>query len=177
MDPTKYALGMIETIGLTSIVAAADEAVKAANVKVLSCQKPDAGIVTVYLGGDVASVRAAVEAGALKAKEIGEFRSYRVIPKPDPSVFYTLGILPMPPLEEEQSEPFSYDSSEVTHETRKSYTKEELELLSVKELKQLARLQGNFPLSGTDISMAKKSELIEKLVQIMEERGENSNED
>ncbi|WP_328284633.1 BMC domain-containing protein [Anoxybacillus sp. J5B_2022] len=82
-----YALGMIETVGLTSLIAAADEAIKTADVRIILYEKPDAGIVTVYLVGDVAAVREAVSAGAQKAKELGEYRSSHVIPRLDKNVF------------------------------------------------------------------------------------------
>jgi ethanolamine utilization protein EutM len=86
MKNSYYALGMIETIGLTSLIAAADEAAKAADIRIVTYQKPDAGIVTVYFIGDVASVKEAVSAGVQKAKEIGEYRASYVIPRPDENV-------------------------------------------------------------------------------------------
>ncbi|MBB5323090.1 microcompartment protein CcmL/EutN [Anoxybacillus tepidamans] len=81
-----YALGMIETIGLTSLIAAADEAIKTADVRIITYEKPDAGIVTVYFVGDVAAVQEAVAAGTKKAKELGEYRSSNVIPRLDKNV-------------------------------------------------------------------------------------------
>ncbi|GAJ41177.1 BMC domain-containing protein [Saccharococcus caldoxylosilyticus] len=90
MKNSYYALGMIETIGLTSLIAAADEAVKAADIRIVTYQKPDAGIVTVYFIGDVASVKEAVSAGVQKAKEIGEYRASYVIPRPDKNVIHHL---------------------------------------------------------------------------------------
>ncbi|MGG3833893.1 MULTISPECIES: BMC domain-containing protein [Geobacillus] len=86
----KYALGMIETIGLTSLIAAADEAAKAADIQIITYHKPDAGIVTVYFIGDVASVREAVSAGVKKAKQIGEYRTSHVIPRPSSNVINEL---------------------------------------------------------------------------------------
>ncbi|WP_449267216.1 BMC domain-containing protein [Gordoniibacillus kamchatkensis] len=48
------ALGMLETMGMPALIAAADAAAKAADVRVAAYEKADAGIVTVYVLGDVA---------------------------------------------------------------------------------------------------------------------------
>jgi microcompartment protein CcmL/EutN len=77
---------MIETRGFIGTVEAADAALKAAEVEVVSSQKADAGLVTVFVTGDVASVKAAVDAGASAARRVGELVSAHVIPSPDESV-------------------------------------------------------------------------------------------
>jgi microcompartment protein CcmL/EutN len=76
------AMGLIETRGYIGAVEAADAAAKAAQVEIVSRQKADAGLVTIFLNGDVASVRAAVDAGAAAAKRVGELVSSLVIPRP-----------------------------------------------------------------------------------------------
>lgn len=80
------ALGMIETRGLVGLIEATDAAMKSAEVRLVSKQKADLGLVTVFLHGDVASVKAAVDAGAAAARRVGELVSTHVIPSPDPSV-------------------------------------------------------------------------------------------
>lgn len=80
------ALGMIETRGFIGSIEAADAAMKAAEVELLSTQKADAGLVTVFLRGDVASVKAAVDAGADAARRVGELVAAHVIPAPEGSV-------------------------------------------------------------------------------------------
>ena len=85
------ALGMIETVGITGLIAAADAAAKAAEVMVIGRQGADAGIVTVYVIGDVAAVEAAVRAGEAEAERTGHCRSVHVIPRPDPAVLKMLG--------------------------------------------------------------------------------------
>jgi ethanolamine utilization protein EutM len=75
----REALGMIETRGFVGTVEAADAALKAADVEIVSRQKADAGLVTILLRGDVASVRAAVDAGAAAARRVGELVSAHVI--------------------------------------------------------------------------------------------------
>jgi ethanolamine utilization protein EutM len=76
------ALGMIETKGLTALVEASDAAVKAANVTLVGWQKIGSGLVTAFLVGDVAAVKAAVDAGAAAGGRVGEVISVQVIPRP-----------------------------------------------------------------------------------------------
>lgn len=79
----EQAVGMLETRGLVSAVAAADAALKAANVSILRRPKSaGSGMVAVLLTGDVAAVTAAVEAGAAEARRVGELVSTHVIPRP-----------------------------------------------------------------------------------------------
>jgi len=77
---------MIETRGYVGAVEAADAAAKAADVELLKTQKADAGLVTVLLRGDVASVRSAVDAAAVAARRVGELISAHVIARPDSQV-------------------------------------------------------------------------------------------
>lgn len=80
------ALGMIEMRGYVGAVEAADAALKAAEVEIISTQKADAGLVTVLLRGDIASVKAAVEAGAAAGRRVGELVSSHVIARPGPGL-------------------------------------------------------------------------------------------
>ena len=76
------ALGMIETKGLIALIEASDAALKAANVQMLSWDKIGSGLVTGFFVGDVAAVKAAVDAGASAAAKIGDVVSVQVIPRP-----------------------------------------------------------------------------------------------
>lgn len=76
------ALGMIETKGLTAQFEATDAMLKAANVEVVGWEKIGSGNVAVFIRGDVAGVKAAVEAGATAAAAIGEVVAVHVIPRP-----------------------------------------------------------------------------------------------
>jgi microcompartment protein CcmL/EutN len=78
----QQALGMIETKGLIGAVEALDAALKAADVTYAGNKKPGSGYVFVMLEGDVAAVKAAVEAGADAARRVGEVLSVHVIPRP-----------------------------------------------------------------------------------------------
>jgi ethanolamine utilization protein EutM len=76
------ALGMIETRGLTALVEASDAMLKAANVRLLGWQKIGSGLVTAMVVGDVAAVKAAVDAGSAAAARVGEVVGIQVIPRP-----------------------------------------------------------------------------------------------
>ena len=76
------ALGMIETRGYVPALAAADAMVKAANVAIVSRNEVGGGLVSVVVHGDVGAVKAATEAGAEAANQIGEVVSVHVIPRP-----------------------------------------------------------------------------------------------
>lgn len=80
------ALGMIEVIGLTPAIEAADSALKAANVTLITIAKAGSGILTVEITGDVGAVTAAVGAGAAAAKKVGTLRAKHVIPNVDESL-------------------------------------------------------------------------------------------
>lgn len=76
------ALGMIETKGLVALVEASDAMLKSANVTLIGWQKIGSGMVTALVLGDVAAVKAAVDAGATAAARIGEVVGVQVIPRP-----------------------------------------------------------------------------------------------
>ncbi|MFT4110966.1 BMC domain-containing protein [Propionicimonas sp.] len=81
------ALGLVETKGYVGAVEAADAMVKAANVVLIGYQKVGAGLVTVLVRGDVGAVKAAVDAGAVAAANVGEeVVSKHVIPRPHADV-------------------------------------------------------------------------------------------
>jgi microcompartment protein CcmL/EutN len=76
------ALGLIETKGMVGLVEATDAMCKAADVKLSTTIQIGGGYVTALVRGDVASVRAAVDAGTAAAKVVGELVSSHVIPRP-----------------------------------------------------------------------------------------------
>ena len=76
------ALGLVETKGLVALIEASDAMLKAANVTLLGWQKIGSGLVTAFVVGDVAAVKAAVDAGAAAAGNIGEVIGTQVIPRP-----------------------------------------------------------------------------------------------
>ncbi|WP_146409066.1 BMC domain-containing protein [Allorhodopirellula heiligendammensis] len=76
------AIGLIETKGLLPLIEATDAMAKAANVEIVKRVDLGGGLVTTVVSGDVGSVRAAVEAGAAAAAQIGELVSSHIIPRP-----------------------------------------------------------------------------------------------
>lgn len=56
------ALGLVETIGLTPALEAADKMLKAADVELISYENVGSTLVTIMVKGDVAAVRSSVEA-------------------------------------------------------------------------------------------------------------------
>jgi ethanolamine utilization protein EutM len=86
-----FALGFIETQGFTAVFAAIDTACKAANVEIVAKEKLGGGFVTIVIKGDVASVKAAIEAGKAEVEPLGKLIACHVIPRPSRSV---LALLP-----------------------------------------------------------------------------------
>ena len=76
------AIGMLETKGLVALVEATDAMAKAANVQIVKRVDIGGGLVTTIVRGDVGSVRAAVEAGANAASQVGELLASHIIPRP-----------------------------------------------------------------------------------------------
>ena len=82
MAKVMEALGMIETKGFIALVEASDAMMKAANVDYLGWDKVGSGLVTAFVTGDVAAVKAATDAGANAAGRIGDVVSVQIIPRP-----------------------------------------------------------------------------------------------
>ncbi len=76
------AIGLIETKGLIGLVEATDSMAKAANVQIVKRIGIGGALVTTIVQGDVGSVRAAVEAGAHAAQQVGELVGSHIIPRP-----------------------------------------------------------------------------------------------
>ncbi|MDR1957886.1 MAG: BMC domain-containing protein [Planctomycetaceae bacterium] len=76
------AIGLVETKGLVALVEATDAMAKAANVEIIKRIQIGGGLVTTVVKGDVGSVRAAVEAGANAASQVGELVGSHIIPRP-----------------------------------------------------------------------------------------------
>ncbi len=94
------ALGMIECRSFAAVVEAADAMVKAARVELVSYEKTGGGFVTAVVRGDVAAVKAAVEAGVRGAEKVGEIVAVHVIPRPHVNVD---AVMPLGRVEEGQA--------------------------------------------------------------------------
>lgn len=85
------AIGLLETRSLTGAIDATDAMTKTADVKLIGTVKIGSGLVNIVVTGQVAAVRAAVEAGRQAAEAVGEVYASHVIPQPDDAI---AGILP-----------------------------------------------------------------------------------
>ncbi len=141
---SQEALGLVETRGLVGAIEAADAGAKAANVRLLGMERADAGLVTVKYLGEVAAVRAAVDAGAAAAGRVGQLVSTHVIPRPHDD----LGLVAED--DEVPSTPVSRDKLDLAR----------LEQMKVVELRSLARRMAPFPLKGRDVARAGRDELL-----------------
>jgi microcompartment protein CcmL/EutN len=90
-DNKPFAIGLIETQGFTAVMEAIDTACKAANVTILGKEKLGGGYITVVVKGDVAAVRAAVDAAKPKVEGLGKLIAAHVIPRPSEGI---LALLP-----------------------------------------------------------------------------------
>ncbi len=95
------ALGMIEARGFAAMVEASDAMVKAAKVELVSYEKTGGGYVTAIVRGDVAAVKAAVDAGIRNAEKVGEVIASHVIARPHVNIDL---VLPLGRAEEAQAE-------------------------------------------------------------------------
>src|SRR5262245_18787569 len=87
------ALGLLETKGLVALIEGSDAMLKAANVEMIGWDKAGSGMVTAFVKGDVAAVKAAIDAGAEAAGRVGQVISVHVIPRPHDEL---PGVLPKP---------------------------------------------------------------------------------
>jgi carbon dioxide concentrating mechanism protein CcmO len=90
-DQANFAVGLIETQGFTAAFEAIDTALKTANVEVLAREKLGGGYITIVIKGDVAAVRAAIDAGKAHVEGLGKLIAAHVIPSPSKGV---LALLP-----------------------------------------------------------------------------------
>jgi len=81
---SQQAIGMIETRGLVALVEATDSMLKSANVTLVGpMTQVGNAMVTAVVTGDVAAVKAAVEAGRASAQSLGEIVSTSIIARPN----------------------------------------------------------------------------------------------
>lgn len=178
------ALGLIEVVGYPPAVEAADAALKAANVTLLSIAKADAGIMTVEIIGDVGAVTAAVDAGARSAARIGLVRARHVISRVESDLIGK--VIPSERIQEDVMEESKADApvmvevleespnvSEVTEkEEEKSQTidfsQEQLNKRSNANLKSLIESLG-IQVTTERLNSMKKQDLIRLLLEYSKE--------
>jgi microcompartment protein CcmL/EutN len=175
------ALGMIETRGLVPAIEAGDAGVKAANDKLLGYELVKGGLVMVAFTGEVAAVKASVEAGSAAAARVGQVISEHVIPRPEADlrmVFKGTTGKPEndPPSNSPDDNPPGVDDSSsdadknVKSDEPSEYKEpvgEEMDLTSmtVGDLRKLARKTPGVTIHGREISRANKEKLIKEILR------------
>lgn len=193
------ALGLIETRGLVASIEAADAMVKAANVSLQCKVHVGGGLVTVMVRGDVGAVKAATDAGAAAAERVGELVSVHVIPRPHAELEEILekdtppetpappapaaeSVSEPEPVETEQEAPAEAASAQAKDDAPEEsdgadtpvpseLTQEELEKLSVVQLRGVARQIGLTNMTRKEIRYAHKEELLNAIQAFRAEQG------
>lgn len=97
------ALGLIETLGMVPAIGGTDIMLKTANVELISYENIGSTLVAVMVKGDVAAVKASVEAGAAAAAQIGKVTAQNVMPRPIRAVGDVVSVHAVPNDSEENS--------------------------------------------------------------------------
>ncbi|MCZ6776347.1 MAG: BMC domain-containing protein [Ignavibacteria bacterium] len=164
----EYALGLIETKGLVGSIEAADVMLKTANVRLLGTEFIKNGLVTVQIIGEVAAVKAAVDAASAAVARVSQLISTHVIPRPAEDIENILTKYPPVSPAVKKSKPPSADQQE-SLSTLASLDNEEyrsqLNKMTVHQLRTLARETGGLGIAGREISKAKKELLISELLR------------
>ncbi|MEE1043162.1 MAG: BMC domain-containing protein [Clostridia bacterium] len=158
MNNLSQALGLIEVIGYPTAIAAADAALKSAEVHLTTITKVGGGIMTVQLIGDVAAIRSAVDTGGEEAKRIGVLRSTHVIPRYDTQLMNGV-------IKEDKEQPKQSNSKELTEDDLRTRTNADLKnLINAMEIKTDEQF----------LKTAKKDELITTIMTNVPKKEEDN---
>jgi len=166
-----FALGLVETRGLIGSIEAADVMVKTANVALLGTEYVRNGLVTVQVVGDVAAVKAAVDAGAAAAQRVGQLISKHVIPRPSEEIEIILKqrALSIPPGGDapagENSGTTGQEEIDFVPSDDDDEYLSQLDAMTVHELRTLARNTDGLGIQGREITMANKDILVHELMK------------
>lgn len=138
------ALGMVETRGLIAAIEAADAMMKASSVSLLGMEKADAGLVTILIEGETAAVQSSVDAGRAAAEKVGQVVSAHVIPRPANDIRIM-------------------QESDVDQPGTRSSSSEDIEAMTVRELRAFARTQEGLSIQGREIARANRQQLLDAL--------------
>ncbi len=137
------ALGFVETRGLVAAIEAADAMLKAARVRLVGIEQTVAALMTVQVAGETAAVQSAVDAGRSAAERIGEVVSSHVIARPDGAVMSM--------------------QSQASAPEVKTTSRPEIEHMTVRELRAIARETTGIAIQGREIARANKAQLLAAL--------------
>lgn len=168
----EYALGLVETRGLVGSIEAADVMVKTANVHILGTEYVRNGLVTVQVIGEVAAVKAAVDAAGAAVARVGQLVSTHVIPRPAEDLESILKKLPgagadeaQPPAKRQEPAPRPETSVAFVPSGDDTEYRRQLEAMTVHQLRTLARSSAGLGIAGRQISKANKEILIRELMK------------
>ena len=129
------AIGLIETKGLIASIESADVMLKAADVKLISKTFVGGGLVTITVEGDVAAVKASVDAAVSAVERLGMdlLISNHVIPRPVDSIIKQDELEEETVITESHEDEISESVEDESHEgeiseSQEDETQEELEL-------------------------------------------------
>ena len=144
------ALGLIETRGLIGAIEAGDAGVKSAPVELVGVEFAKGALVTVLFQGDVAAVKAAVDAASAAAERVGELVSAHVLPRPHEELDRIAGDggAPVSGKPAADAGPAAGDLGNLLS-------------LKVVELRRAARKVDNFPLRGRMLARASRDEILD----------------
>jgi microcompartment protein CcmL/EutN len=143
------ALGLIETKGLLAAIECADAMLKAADVRLLEKKLASGGLVTISIAGEVAAVRASVDAAVAAVRRIkgAILVSQHVIARPDAELE---GIVALRPAD-------ARPGQRVVHELSK------LKKMNVNRLRRIAGSLGDLSLTREEVACAGRKDLIEAI--------------
>ena len=184
MEMLEYALGMIETRGLVGSIEAADVMVKTANVHVLGMEYIKNGFVTIKIVGEVAAVKAAVDAASAAAARIGQVVATHVIPRPAADVEHILKKSQPPNTQQEEPQRVTKEKKQKEKSQNSPLDQQalfapspeldeyrrQLDAMTVPQLRTVARKEGGLGIAGRQISKANKEQLIHELLRKRTER-------
>ena len=139
------ALGLIETKGLVGAIVAADIALKTAQVELINREHTKGGLVCIEFEGDVAAVKASVEAAVMAIKDMGVLIASHVIPRPDNSVEKIIKRKVEPSIEEVTQKKVEETKKEIKDIEEKSLENVELKDIQeeIEEINEILKVSKN----------------------------------
>ena len=139
------ALGLIETRGMVGAIVAADIALKTAQVELISKEYTKGGLVCIEFEGDVAAVKASVEAAVTAIKDMGIYVGSHVIPRPDDSVEKIIKRKVEPSIEEVTQKKVEETKKEIKDIEEKSLENVELKDIQeeIEEINEILKVSKN----------------------------------
>ena len=139
------ALGLIETRGMVGAIVAADIALKTAQVELINKEYTKGGLVCIEFEGDVAAVKASVEAAVMAIKDMGVLIASHVVPRPDNSVEKIIKRKVEPSIEEVTQKKVEETKKEIKDIEEKSLENVELKDIQgeIEEINEILKVSKN----------------------------------